>query len=422
MGAHAKLSPSGAEKWMACPAAPAAELHEPNDTNIYAAEGTAAHFLASEILEEGIFEVKSSRWLGGEIFINENGEAQWGEPERFAYKFPIDSSMIENVQKYLDALKDFCGDDGTLFVEQRFDISSITGEIGAGGTADAVIIRGSELQIHDLKYGMKAVDAFENKQLLIYAAAALEEYSAFGYGFDQIILAIHQPRSTNVTMSTYTLSIAEFETLISGIKTKAAEALQILDFAEMGADIFDHATPGDHCSNNYCKARATCPALHKEIINTVKGMGEFLQDLGDSEQADYAEDFHQTLGDFAAKVPMIESYCKTIMARVHAEVLNGNTVPGFKAVMGKEGNREWGEGFETELASIKVKKEIVYKQVLLSPTAMKERFEEGKLSESQWKRMEAFIHRAPAKITVASVNDKRPAVEVKKQELTDGFE
>lgn len=430
MAKHAKLSPSGAEKWIACPAAPAAEgLAEADDLNIYAAEGTAAHFLASEALDvypdDRRFTVPE-QWHGETIYINANGEASWTESERDAFKFPITTTMIEHVQKYLDALKDFAGDDGVLFSEVRLDISPITGEEGAGGTSDAVIIRGTELQVHDLKYGMKAVDAYQNKQLLIYAAAAVEEYAQLGYEFDQIVLVIHQPRVGNGEPSVCTLSVKEFSHLIGDIEEKAIIALQVLEFAELGADVFDHATPGNHCHNNYCKARDTCPALHKAVIETSSAMGEFLDDLSKEtgfDKGDEEKAFdNERLGAFALKVPMIEAYCKSIMSRVTAEVLNGEQVPGFKAVMSRQGNREWGEGFEDALATTKIKKELVYKQVPLSPTELEKVHKDGKLSAGQWKKLSEFITRSDAKVTVAPISDKRPPVEVTKQNTADDFE
>ena len=51
MSEHARLSPSGAEKWMTCPGSVALEADEPDTSNDYSDEGTAAHFLASACLE-----------------------------------------------------------------------------------------------------------------------------------------------------------------------------------------------------------------------------------------------------------------------------------------------------------------------------------------------------------------------------------
>jgi RecB family exonuclease len=50
----------------------------------------------------------------------------------------------------------------------------MTGEKDAIGTADAIVVRGDELIVIDLKTGRNKVEAFCNKQLTIYALAALK--------------------------------------------------------------------------------------------------------------------------------------------------------------------------------------------------------------------------------------------------------
>lgn len=91
--------------------------------------------------------------------------------------FEFDEEMAALVQTYLDTVWTYVGLDGELFVEQELDISWITGEPNAIGTADAVIVRNGELCVIDLKTGRNGVDARENDQLLIYAMAALKAYN-----------------------------------------------------------------------------------------------------------------------------------------------------------------------------------------------------------------------------------------------------
>ena len=47
MSAHARLSPSGAHRWMRCPGSVALEAPFPDNSNRYSAEGTLAHDLAA---------------------------------------------------------------------------------------------------------------------------------------------------------------------------------------------------------------------------------------------------------------------------------------------------------------------------------------------------------------------------------------
>lgn len=422
MGKHALLSPSGANKWVACAAAPAAERDAPPDSiNIYSAEGTAAHFLASECLDQGGFALGDCKglfiYVGNQV---DGGEATWEPTEKgYSYKFPVTSDMVGHVDKYLASLKEFVGEDGLLLVEQRLNIEPITGEKDAGGTADAIVIRGGELQVHDLKYGMKDVDAYENKQLLLYAAAALEEYG-FMYEIDTVTLAIHQPRKFD-NPSVHTMTLAEFELLLEPVKVAAALALKVLDEESW----LPFATAGNHCSDSYCKARHDCPVLLREVQEATKEAEDFIE-VTEAGLIDTADDsFFQRLGELASKVPMVESWCKDIMSRVADEVLkNGNKVPGFKAVMGKKGNRSWqsDEAFAEALKGMRLKRELVYVEKPVSPAVLDTLKKDGVVTEGHWKRFQEVVTWAEPKVTLAPASDKRPEVEVTKEDLSTGFD
>lgn len=426
MAKHALLSPSSANKWVACSAAPAAEqTAEKEVLNIYAAEGTAAHFLASECLDQGGFKLGDCSGLT--IYINDDGEACWDEPEgSYSFKFPVTPDMVGHVNTYLASVQEFVGDDGILLVEQKLNIEPITGEKGATGTSDVVVIQGSEIQIHDLKYGMRAVDAYENKQLLVYAGAAIEEYS-FMYEIDTVTLVIHQPRVFDAP-STHTLTMDNFQLLLEPIKVAAALALNVLE----APDPFEFAFAGNHCSDYYCKARSDCPVLLREVENATEEAEQFMGDLAEGfGEAKGTEDestaFLKRLGDLAAKVPMVSSWCEDVMKRVTAEVLsNGKKVPGFKAVMGRKGNRSWTseEAFAEVLKGMRVKRELLYVEKPVSPAALDDLKKEGTVTEDHWKRLQKVVTWAEPKATLAPASDKRPEIEVKKQtqqELAEGF-
>lgn len=69
MSTHARLSPSGAHRWMKCAAAPALEAGAVDPSSGFADEGTAAHSLASLALTAG----KDARdYLGTVIKVGSN--------------------------------------------------------------------------------------------------------------------------------------------------------------------------------------------------------------------------------------------------------------------------------------------------------------------------------------------------------------
>ena len=182
--AHAKLSPSSSGRWLTCPASPLMEAGKPNTTNSFAAEGTAAHFLGEYCLRS---EDDTSTYLGALIDVYANGDTHFYvedaklKPSTAAleFQFDVNQDMCDHVQTYVDLVRDIVRTTGgELRIEQRLSLTPLTGEEGAGGTADAVILTDDEIIIVDLKYGQGLkVDADNNTQLMIYGLAALEEYS-----------------------------------------------------------------------------------------------------------------------------------------------------------------------------------------------------------------------------------------------------
>lgn len=175
MNAHAKLRPpSGAEGWMGCAG------WQPNGgSSIYSVEGSCAHWVASECLIHG----KDALDYAGHIHAEDN------------IKVEVDDEMCAHVQNYINFVRDLAHNtQGILMVEQRLPIEQITHEADAHGTSDAVILAGTELIVVDLKYGKGlAVDARDNKQLQIYALAALDQFG-LAEDFQTVRIVIHQPR------------------------------------------------------------------------------------------------------------------------------------------------------------------------------------------------------------------------------------
>ena len=159
---HALLGPSSAYKWLTCPGSVALEqLGKYKDTaGDSAKRGTFMHHVAAFCLEQ---HKDAKDFLG----YKENVEG---------LDCTFDEDMAALVQAYVDTVWSYVGMDGELFIEQQLDISWLTGEKDAVGTADAVVIRGTELVVIDLKTGHNKVEAKNNHQLVIYSLAALRAY------------------------------------------------------------------------------------------------------------------------------------------------------------------------------------------------------------------------------------------------------
>lgn len=163
--AHARLSPSGAKKWFACPGSLAMEAPFPNKSNTYSDDGTAMHEVAAWCLTE---HFRAAKRVGEWIVVSTPNE-----PVR---KVQFDSEMAELTQDYVDYVRNRSVG-GELHVEQRLSFSKFIADTSQFGTTDAGIVnwKQGELIVIDLKTGHRPVSVETNSQLSIYALAMLGE-------------------------------------------------------------------------------------------------------------------------------------------------------------------------------------------------------------------------------------------------------
>lgn len=395
-GAHAILSPSGAEGWMNCNGKPFMEKGLPDDESEYAAEGTAAHTLAQMCLTHGhpTLEYKGTRITVGHR------------------TFEVTDEMAEHVQKYVNIVRALSVN-GELLIEQKLPIGHITGEEGATGTSDAVVlaVNDDELIIVDLKYGQGVkVFAERNKQGMLYALGALEEYAMLAE-WKQVRIIISQPRLDH--LDEWTCPVEELVVF----------AAEVADNAWLATHMLSGETPvklvaGEHCRKTFCKARAKCPELAAFVSTNVGADFQSLSAIGDPARPDIspaaARKNVDTLGpvDLAAKmsaIDVIEDWCKAVRGAVEKALLDGVEVPGFKLVQGKKGNRAWTDATAAEkmLKSFRLKMEQMYDMTLISPTTAEKVL---KAKPKQWAKAITMIGQKDGKPSVAPESDKRPAL------------
>lgn len=433
---HALLSPSSAYTWIECAASTAAQIGQPDESSEYADEGTAAHELAKWCLEHCD---DAEQYIGTVIPVgtvtrrDEDGVVHI-EPRR---TFEVDEEMAAYVQLYVDGVRErvealeLAGAEVTLLVEQRLSIEHITGEAGAKGTSDCVIIAvwpdgRAEIEVRDLKYGRGvAVQAERNYQAMIYADAAHEEHSAL-FDFERINIVIHQPR-VNEKPSEWEISPADLAAWINGTARPAAErALLYVDSVELAPLSPSDFNPGEkQCK--FCKAKAVCPALAAHVEQTI---GEDFDTVADAlargTDAGAADPKHvelldnERLGLIYMSLDLIDSWMKAVRGRIEHELLQARAVPGVKLVAGRRGARQWNEpeAAEALLKSMRLKQDQMYNFKLISPTQADKLL--SKESPRRWKKVEALIVQRDGRPSVAPDSDPRPALEIQPPE--DDFE
>lgn len=374
---HAELAPSAAHRWIRCPGSVPMSKGIGDTGSSYAAEGTWAHKLAEvrlsgrEALTEG--EIADLVGLTGETYDT--------------------AAMSEPVRYYVDYVQALGGD---LFTEQRLSLTEITGEEGARGTADAVILRGSELVIADLKYGQGVkVDAVENPQLTIYAGAAVRTFAPMmDEELQSVRLIIIQPRLDHV--SEWAMTPAELETRLAAISKAAAEARREMaaeDTAEW------HLCPGlPQC--RFCPARGRCRELARYAL-TAAGLEEL---KGTALKLDT-----NMIGETLGKLDLIQSWIDGMRQVAEEELLKGHRIPGWKLVAGRAGPRKWGDkaAADRALAEKGVPDSLRFVRELISPTQAEKLTKEGKITEEQWQAVQGEITRSEPKPAVVPESDPR---------------
>lgn len=403
--AHAKLSPSGAHRWLRCPGSVVLEAPYPDTSSSYAREGTAAHELAAIVLETD--ELNAQRYVDQMIEFDDHGEE---------VSWRVTQDMADYVDDYVKLVRELA-QGKMLLVERKVPISHLTGEEGATGTSDVVIVdtAGRNLTVVDLKYGMGVrVEAEENPQLMMYALGALHEYDVLGV-FETVSMYIHMPRLNFV--SEYHIDVQELLSAGDDVR-RGAELCRKAEAAEE-ADLAEFLEPGEkQC--RFCKAKATCGALRADITDVVGGdaactideFAEFLPETVDSETGD------NYLPIAMSKVALVEDWCKAVRAEVERRLFAGQKVDGYKLVEGKRGHRKWGNEAEVEdlFKSFRMRQDEMYDLSLISPTKAEKVF---KQNPKRWAKVTDLITQSVGKPSVALATDKRPEMVI--QPVSDDF-
>lgn len=370
--AHAILSPSAAHRWMSCPGSTFLTKDlPPPPASVHAQEGTRAHAKAEEILRARLT----------------------GEP------IPDVIEGFPELGQYVHYVDDLIRNGYSVFIEVRVPLFGITTEDGAKGTADCVAIKGDEIEVVDLKWGVGVpVEARENPQLSIYALAAMDEFDYLG-PFKRARLTIVQPR-VNEAPSSWDVEVEDLERFRSTVKMCASESIAMRD--ELTAPVYHPSKKA--C--RWCAANKTCRA-YAEMVQETTSL-EF-PDLGENPTLD-----NETRAELFRRLDDVRAWVETFEAGVLADALAGVKFPGLKLVRGRAGARKWADEQTADdlLAGFSVSTEDRYERKLLSPTSVEKLYKGGLINDEQWEQLKKLVTRSEPKLILVSDSDKREAVTV----------
>lgn len=323
---------STAARRMGCPRSYRLEQLVPKDErgSEYAREGTALHELMAMALRDGLEPTEILPYT----FTASDG----------SWSFTVDRDLWDDKgEPALAAFDQFCakmeaeiGDDMHMLVERRVAVPGIP---GAFGTSDIIARCGAELFVMDWKFGFKTVDATDNKQLMFYAAGALNTERAWitdelaNDPTTPVTLAIIQPlnaQSGNDIVQHWTTSVGDLALYMQNLQTAVEEAQK--DDARI--------SKGKWC--DFARCKTVCP-LH---LNAVGALGEKLEALKERQKASNGSpedriDWGQRYAELLELADLVDPLVAEIHAQAHAYVEQGSTIPGYALEAKKAGARSW---------------------------------------------------------------------------------
>ena len=404
---HALLSASSSKQWLNCP--PSARLQEnfPNESSVYAEEGTFAH---------SICEYKVKKYLHERVRRPQSEEFYTEELEQSTdayYEFVV--GVIEEMKRN--------GCEPLVLVEERVDYSHVAPS--GFGTADMLILghdaegRGI-LHICDYKNGKGVfVDAHHNSQMMLYAIGALHAYG-YIYPIEIVRMSIIQPRLDNI--STYECSREELEAWGESIKPTA----------KMAYEGKGEQKAGDWC--RFCRAKPVCRACKEEALSLCReefldlDAGAFAEDPravpADVEESDTTAPYTPDLSAPTFKQPglvsldelteilptlnRISSWIESVFAYISSEAINhGVPIRGYKVVEGRSKRVFTDTKAVVETATQNGYTDL-YKQQLISLTEFEKMMGKKKFAEL----LGEFVAKPPGKLALVPDSDPRPPVDL----------
>jgi hypothetical protein len=325
--AHSKLGPSAASRWMVCAASVAMSEGQPNNSTVFALEGTAAHEFNEFVISSGH---DPRDWLGGLVDLEAKGDElkflRSGdniEVDRERY-FEIDEEMVEGCELTIETIEKYYSrvDGDELMLETRLDMSWIHPKLF--GTGDILIYKRKTktLIVLDYKYGSgHVVEVKKNPQVRTYAVGAAKMFEA--QGVETITSVIIQPRAFHKDGTVRVETIDLFE--LFEFESELAIAAKRTD------DPNATAVAGDHCK--FCPAAWGCEAL-RDLVRDGLGVKKLKkgEEVTEKHMPKLSAITPAQLGRIVREAKIYEGFIRRALAHAHSEGMDGRMPEGTKMV------------------------------------------------------------------------------------------
>ena len=389
-------------------------------------------------------------YLGRVMGFPKAGGEDWADKSpagtQFEFTHTVEQELIDAVMtgvNFVRNLKDTLGPDVEMFIEVSVPIGHITGEEGATGSSDVILVVPSQKLIvcADFKFGKAPVYAYDviepesvdpisgettppvrqiNLQAGMYVLGSMEWLGPL-YEFERAKAIIVQPALGKV--SEYEADMAELHRLCEFLSSKSREADENPTFVPNSDNCF------------FCRARFDCHARNAEVLKTAV---EGFEDADEFAQAKVVPIFLPKLGQLYGKLDMIEQWCKDMREETLRQLQAGNVLVGtdgkpMKLVEGRKPHRTWADEAvaQKQMEDFRLQK-VMWKQSLITPAdaeklAQKERKKRGSdespekkpIGVGQWAKLSELVTQGKGKPTPALGTDPRPAIVNETQGMED---
>lgn len=392
--AHAKFGPSGAHRWIPCPASIRECEGLPDETSWEAAEGTAFHWLVEVCLRTGL---EPKDFLGHKRLVD-------------GFEFTINDDMCAAARNGLFFLRQFENEpDAKIFIEQRVDLSNWLGP-DQFGTLDVGIIlpRKREIVVWDWKYGRGVpVYAEKNDQIITYGGGFWDtvawQFMQSEFPHDDVTfrLCIEQPRILGAG--------GEWRVTLREVFDHMEKARRSADLARSEDAPYN---PGEkQCQ--WCPARTTCNARAEYLLNIPAYGFERMDrdDLLGREPRLPSKLTPARLSYIFRHRKAFKAWLEEIEAKCYAAAERGDPVPSLKLVEGRHPARRYRENqkHHAEVALAAVLGEDAYQKTLLSPAQAEDALKrvDGTFYEE---RLAEFVDLGKPGVMLVPEEDRRPAI------------
>lgn len=459
-GGHSIFAPSGSHMWLTCSGSLIPNILAPDDAGEDAAYGTVGHEVGEEwllrindlrdglepITEDMIDEARPDYLIGKVRIVKERTRS---------FAIHIDEEMLAHVARYIQWCVDLPGEH---YIETRVDFSRLTPIPDQGGTCDHAACSPGLLIGTDLKMGqspLNIVYAAEdiddpralitqpdgtvvfngNPQVLIYLLGFFYRWD-HKYNFQEIVVRIAQPRLDHFHEWT----------------TTREELLKFADYVKVRAhDAWVPNAPRTPSKKGcrWCRVKGTCAAILSWKHQATDGIFDAVADavgedgviegvfsVVDSKDMELAKR-ELDLSPEQAQLPEIamlstaqmakilehrkvfEDWMKAIHEELTSRAIGGEEIPGFKVVVGKEGNRKFVVAEEDptwlpdQLAFVGLEGDDALEKKIVSPAQAEARLKTkyGLRAKVAASLIAHLVVRDPGKRTLVPSSDKREEIE-----------